>query len=293
MPGAVFFSITLKIPFSCGTEVLILLFYSCPEHGEKVIKIFIFALLIAALPAALPGQVNTEVYRKDYQADGLYNTFGLMLGYRSGNSDDARAGTSFRSDLVAGSWHSMLIGSYEYGSALNVKNTNKGFLMVRFMRDLTRILEGEAYGQREFNEFINLNDRKLAGAGLRFNLDKILFDADSGCRRSFAVGASLMFEREDVKIPAGVKSIDRLRSSNYVSLQFDFPGRWAARVVTYFQIAPAQSYDYRLLSEGGMTFRLTNSFSMGINFKDRFDNDPPKGIGCNDFEINNSISFKF
>ena len=129
-----------------------------------------FGLLITCCPP-LAAQVNIftgETMKQMQLESGWYNSINLDLTYRSGNSDLLTTRTRFRSDYLTKMYHSFVFGSLQQGRKDDVFFVNKGMAHARIIRSLTQHVLVESFIQKQFNESILLNDRNLAGGGVRF-----------------------------------------------------------------------------------------------------------------------------
>lgn len=252
-------------------------------------------IILCLLCGQLYSQVNTEALRKGDLDNGAYYTVSTSFSYSSGNSDYLKLNTGARIDFLNNSFYSFLIGNYQRGIAGtdNEVFINKGFMHLRMMQLLLRNLSGEVFGQKEFNDFINLNDRNLLGAGLRINFVRETENdsAKSKSDISATIGLGLMWEYENYSNPARTTRL--IRSTNYFSVGWQFDSRANLKIINYFQPALENFSDYRILSEGRLSFKLAKSVTFRTVLNFRYDNDPQEGIEKHDLDILNGISVTF
>ncbi|MEP7220820.1 MAG: DUF481 domain-containing protein [Bacteroidota bacterium] len=250
------------------------------------------ALLIPLLLAAtaVSAQVNTEFLRRDSVRSGLHAQAGFSLAYQSGNSNFLTLAANGRIDWHAEALYTFLVANYERGRNDNDLFQNDGFLHLRLVYTLDSAVKLELFAQKEFNDFILLHDRELAGGGVRLRVFQVV--GDSGALASLSVGVGGMFESELVDDPDLVRT-SLFRSTNYLSFLWRINGQVGLNAVGYYQPALSRIADYRLLGEGGVAVALSNLLSLTINVHYRFDNEPPVGVRRFDLGITNGLAVQF
>ncbi|MDB5032867.1 MAG: hypothetical protein JWQ98_108 [Chlorobi bacterium] len=246
------------------------------------------ALLLVATAAA--AQVNTEFLRRDSVRNGLHGQLGFTLAYQSGNSNFLTLAANGRIDWHAGALYTFLVANYERGRNDNDLFQNDGFLHLRLVYTLDSAVKLELFAQKEFNDFILLHDRQLAGAGVRLRVFQTV--GDSGALASLNVGVGGMFESELVDDPGLVRT-SLVRSTNYLSFLWRINSRLGLNAVGYYQPALSRRADYRLLGEGGLAVALSDLLALTINVHYRFDNEPPVGVRRFDLGITNGLAVQF
>lgn len=249
-------------------------------------------ILFAAFTFSGSAQVDTEAYRKYSLEPGLFNTMALNLGYNSGNTNFIKIKAAYRADYYAGDFYSFLIGNLEYKEGNEELITNKGFVHLRLIYNAAELFHPELFLQKEFNKFILLKDRNLAGAGARLHLINVNPVADSLSKINFYLGIGAMYEEETYSSEP-FASTSLLRSTNYVNFIWEIDKRTEFNIVTYFQVNVARFKDFRILCNTGLKFKIIEKLKFIVNMSLRFDNEPIWGVKKYDFELNNGISFEF
>jgi hypothetical protein len=237
----------------------------------------------------LHAQVNTETMRRDGMEPGMHHRIAAHLEFHSGNSDFLSTGASYRLDLLEGNLYSFLVASYDRRSSDKELSANEGFTHLRFIYTLDSLFRPEIFAQKEFNEFILLRDRNLIGGGLRL---RPLAIRDSSGSFILFVGIGGMYETEQVATTPEERT-QLFRSTNYLSLQGRIGTSLHITVTGYYQIAPARTDDFRILTEGEMGIRLTDILSFVVSTRYRRDNLPPAGVKNYDFRVKNGLAVTF
>ncbi|MFP4545102.1 MAG: DUF481 domain-containing protein [Candidatus Kapaibacterium sp.] len=252
-------------------------------------KIFLLILLFVSV-GALKAQVNTESLRKDEAGEGFYQIINFKFGLNDGNSEYLELGAGLRSDYYSGKFYSFLTGNLSYKQGEENTLVSKGFLHLRGIYRFHDILYSEAFFQEEFNEFILLINRELAGAGLRINAISV---ADTGNPMlDVFTGTGIMYESEHLNLNPNTVT-DIIRSTNYLSVDWKSGELLSLQSVTYYQFAFEDLNNYRILNESSFNISLSENFIFNVKFEYRFDNQPPSGLEKYDLSLYNGITVKF
>ena len=243
-------------------------------------------------------QVNifdAETARQMELGAGWYNNIALNLTAHAGNTDLLTLKTRFRSDYLAEKYHLFIMGNLHQGSKDSKSFINKALIHLRGIRSVSQDLAVETFVQKQFNDFIRLQDRNLVGGGFRIApLGKV---AKSESDKSFNlyIGIGLMWEDEVINDDSSEAKIESniIRSTNYVTWTWRIDERLTSAATGYYQFQPASLSDYRILFEGSIGFRLTKKLGLTTWVGFRYDNEPPTNVKKHDLEIVNGFNFTF
>ena len=132
-------------------------------------------------------QINTETLRGDHATPGISQNLNLSFAYISGTSKIIFLNASYRLDYTAKSnWYGFFETKYEraFDKESQEKFSNRGFGHLRAVRQVASNIQVEGFLQKEFNYFIDLENRELIGGGFRFNPFKQFFIANSSVFQS-------------------------------------------------------------------------------------------------------------
>ena len=255
-----------------------------------MLKHFTAVILFFCLYQITISQVNTELMRKGSEPAGFSNSISLDLGYKSGNSNYANLKAGVRSDYHSEAVYSFLSASLEYKEGSEKLITHKGFAHLRAVYKLTPYIRPEVFVQKEFNKFISLNDRNLAGIGARLPLITPGPADSTGPDFEIYGGLGLMYEYELFKTD---EKTELIRSTNYVNLSWNIDSRVSILFITYYQFDIQHISDYRLLNDTKLSFSLNDYLAFSFNINYRYDNEPLPGIENYDIGITNGIVINF
>ena len=239
-------------------------------------KVIVLTLLHIS---SLFSQVNTEGMRGDNQSPGVQHSMELDFAYISGNTEIVELNGSYRADYVSSSnWYGFLIWKYDRAFEKSKEDfTYKGFGHLRITKPFLARTDVEGFVQKEFNHFIDLENRELAGVGLRVNLYKEIF-----------LGSGFMSETEEYQnLP---QEHNFIKSTNYLNYTIKFLEIFEIQNILYYQFKLEKLEDYRILWDGKLTILGLKGISFHINCHYRYDksaNNP------NYFEISNGLGFQF
>jgi|GEM_PF-1175601 len=272
----------------------------------------LFLLLTLLWAPMAQAQVNIEKIRTDPAEDGWSGSFSLGAAFTTGNIDFA--------DFTLGSFLAQRVGPHTTFLVTNgrfaAKRTQGDYLEapdttlwdedahysynalthLRYNYALTDDLALEAYTQYEFNEFLLLDRRVLAGTGIRYRVGQ-------GERGGFWFGTSAMMEAERLNPDSVAPSeeVDQLywRWSNYgtTKLTIGEDSSWLTTI--YYQPRIDSFDDFRVVAETGLGFALTETFSFSVDARLRHDSAPPAtadGVAevlPTDISVKNSISVEW
>ncbi len=261
----------------------------------RYLSIHSIVLCTLSLTSLLSAQVNTEALRREDLAPGLSTILGADLGCIAGNSNLLQLKSNLRFDYRKGGNHFFLVTQYQRGST-DTLFINKGFAHLRGVKSLSPRLQVEGFVQREFNKFINLEDRQLAGGGVRIMWLQREVSSEKPPPLQLNTGIGLMWERERIDttgLGTGEEPVfGIIRSTNYLVVQWKVDDRLTLFSTTYYQVDPRRPSDYRILWEGSLGVTLTKRLSLTLNLDLRYDSEPPTGIKHYDLEITNGVSYR-
>ncbi|MBE0654070.1 MAG: DUF481 domain-containing protein [Bacteroidales bacterium] len=240
----------------------------------------------------LYSQVNTEKFRKFSDKEGFLFNSGFRFGYSGGNSEYVTVDGTFRLDYNGKKNDAFIVANYDYKESSATKVTNNGFLHLRGIHTMSEKMVMEAFLQQEFNEFLLLADRKLAGAGARMRVMDFTSNKDSlsGFVSNFGLG--MMFEHEVYEVGEGEKTIVTLnpfRVTSYLTLDWDISEMINAWGVVYYQPDIVKIHNFRSIVETGIEIWLIGKLFFTFDMSYRYNNEPVGDVKNYDITIKNGL----
>lgn len=250
-----------------------------------------FLLLVAGLSQ---GQVNTEKFRKYSDQKGFVFNTNFRFGLSQGNSEYISVDGTLRLDYNGKKNDAFIVGNYDYKETNDGKVVNKGFVHLRVVHPFSNRVAVEGFLQQEFNEFLLLRDRKLAGASLRTKIIDYVNEKDSLTNFSSNLGLGLMYEHEvyDVQDAEGlVIRKDPIRISSYLTIDWNISSRVNWWAVGYFQPNVEYFKDFRSIVETGVEIWVIGRLYFTVDFSYRYNNRPVGDVEHFDMTIKNGLRY--
>ncbi len=245
--------------------------------------------MLVTLGAAidLSAQVNIETQRPEDDQLGLSGSIELDLSRDSGNVDAVAVSIDSRTDVVRRRSRTFVLLQLDQAWEGGEQYLDEGLVHLRDVRRIDRRLIWESYAQIDFNTIRRLDLRWLAGGGIRLPLTR-----EPG---RFWYGSSLMFEHEELDLPAGAVhplTTDVLRWSNYLTLG----GKADALLwnwITYVQPRVDELGDYRILTEATIEVELSERLGWSFSIVGRYDSRPPDDVKRTDSSVASGLVVKW
>lgn len=174
-----------------------------------------------------------------------------------------------------------------YAEASGVKNSNKTYAHLRYIHTFVdkRTINWESFLQSETNEFTKINERFLAGGGLRFHL----LDASLG---NAYIGTGAFYEHIDYSTQTD-RSEDNLRLNLYISYDKDLTEDSQFALVGYYQPRVDAIDDYIVSSAAQLKVRVYEKLFLSFKVNYNYDSKPAVGVKKEDFSQLTSLIYKF
>ena len=239
-------------------------------------------LIIILFATHAYAQVNTEKYRAREDFRGFTGYFELSGTFKTGNTEETEADLDARLDWKLDVMDNFVIFQSESEWIDGQRFTNELLVHMRNVIHLTPKLRTEIFVQTNFDKTVLINNRELFGAGLRYKV----FDFDEAY---ISLGTAYMFEHENYDLPSNAihpNDVKVFRWSNYVSSLIRLKNGIEISSVVYYQPIPDNFSDVRVLNESNLNVSLASFLSLTVNFKVRYDSEPPDGIKDTDTKTN-------
>ncbi len=251
----------------------------------KALSILLSAFLMPGAHAI----VNIEEMRDQQQAGGLTGNASLSISGDSGNTSKSNVSASSQLFWQHGDITKLIAASYRYGEDSRNRNTNKGFIHLRYIKQQTPTRALEVFTQAARNEFSRLSLRTLLGAGTRLTLHK-----NSHNFIHLGIGAFYLKETLETRSSLSDDGTEKFwRGNFYLALHYQINEQ--ARIVstTYYQPALDNGSDFRVLEEGSLKIKLTEALDFKLTLELTHDNKPPQAVEKTDLNYKTGIEYRF
>lgn len=174
--------------------------------------------------------------------------------------------------------------TYDVAKIEGTNYTNRFFNHTRYNYNFhKKIYVGEAFFQVMSNDFLDVDNRTLAGAGLRIRLI-------NKPKLSLHFGFISMYEFERLMDSSATESF---RSSDYLSLVYNLNDRINILAAVYYQPRYDNFKDYRVYNSFMADFKITKNLHYSIVLNILYDEFPAPGIKNTVYSNTNKLTFKF
>ncbi|MBX3016352.1 MAG: DUF481 domain-containing protein [Bdellovibrionaceae bacterium] len=227
---------------------------------------YILALTVTVTVLASPAWafINIESVRMGTK-DPFVGKAQLLL---SGNGGNTNKSTAAFSSVNIRRWSNsefLALIDYNYETTNSARNVNNGRLHLRQTFASREVLAYEFFVQNEFDEFQNLNARRLAGANLRHEIFRDETNA-------FFLGTGLFYEDEDYKL---VEDRYGTRGNLYLSYTEKITEALQGSATIYYQPSLSRANDYRIRLQSGLHVRMTERFAVNLEFELKHESNLP------------------
>ena len=220
---------------------------------------------------------------------GFSGNISGSLSSKSGNTDKKEYTVGLRLQFDQGSdylvWGAF---TYDYGESAGVKNEDRLYGHVRGIAALDgNEWCGEAYVQSEQDDFKDIKERSLAGAGIRWRF----FDSQVWGKGYAGLGG--FAEKIDYSHPLLNPSENNGRFNSYVAYTKKFPEGPKLSYVGYYQPKFDESSDYVTSQTAELIVPVFGRLSLSLVAKYLYDSVPAIGIEKRDTEYTTNIVWEF
>ncbi len=258
----------------------------------KIYKPFLAVIvtLVLLCPNIAEGQINTEKYRK-YLSEGTGFIFNLSATFtaKAGNTEYTAYRGTGRLDYNGKKFDTFIIGNFEFKNTASEKVENQGFVHWRGITQVANRTTWEVFLQRQYDEFIDLNSRNLAGTGIKYRVVELVSKGDSAKTLDINASAGLMYETEEYAVDNGKVSKYLWRSTNFISVDWLIKDKLNLTGVVYFQPAFNNLSNYRIASDVGFEVAIAKSLHFITEISLRYNNIPITDVKKYDFSIQNGL----
>ncbi len=189
----------------------------------------------------------------------------------------------------------LLINDLKYTGARNSTYSNFGMMHLRYAyRIANSAWKWESYAQVQYNQLLLQKIRSLVGSGFRAKILDIGSKEGGFNKRAVRLfgGTSLFYEYEEVNFSdRPIEFNNDVRWSTYISSYLNFK-HFEFTSSTYIQPNIAHFSDFRVSGDYTLLFRITDPFSIKINFSHFYDTAPPETVIPHTFSVSAGFVYK-
>lgn len=246
-------------------------------------------LFVSGFPLITMAIVNMDALHFDDKKDSFNASIDLKVSGASGNSDSEKTALDAQFNWNAKKSINLALFGYQYGESNGVNNINKSFVHYRYIHQLTKTMDWEAFSQLETNEFTRLSYRGLIGTGVRFSF------ANSEAHKAFS-GVGGFYSREETEFTSGLTDdgVEEFSRANFYLLsKYKVKPTVSLSNVLYYQPRFSDFSDYRALLETKFDFKINKELSFRLSLNIEHDSQPSQSVEETDISYMTGILFNF
>ncbi len=246
----------------------------------KFIKIVFLLCYINSLKAQV---VNIENKRFLKDTNGFVGNANFNFSINQNVKQVVTVGVNIHTQYLHNKHRIFAISDLLFIKAGDNNFVNAGYQHLRYNYKMVNKITLEAFAQAQYNLALLLNERFLAGTGLRFKLIK------KENIRLYA-GSLYMYEYQNQNNDSIMEFNSRISSYFTININFkniDFV------TTTYYQPNINEIQDYRIANDSAFELKINKflNFRAGINLL--YDTRQPIGVPALTYILRNGIGFKF
>ena len=256
--------------------------------GTKIGRLCAILILAVGLPGLATAQIlNVEQLRGEADSTGWGGMVGVDVSVEKYRDRVIKVENSSGVYYTSRKHNYILLSNLEFVNVDQESVINSGHIHFRSTFWNRNNLSPEAFVQYQYNNNLGLNNRVLAGAGLRYRiLNKGPITA--------TFSSALMSETERWK-PVEGEIVEQtfLKSTSNLAVRGQLTEDASLLVIGYYQARPAHFFKPRATLESQLRIRLGRVASLGISFSMTHDAAPVIDIPKLTYELKNGLIFTF
>ena len=254
------------------------------QFKSVIAILFIGLFTITDIHAQL---LNVERIRSDADTVGWHGDIGFDFSVNRLNDRVIRLRNSANTSYNSLNHTYLLLTSLELVNVDGTSLVSSGYFHLRsqFVRD--RTLSPEFFLQYQYNANLGLDNRSLAGGGIRYNFLQRE-------RLTGSLFSGVMFEHEVWSL-AGDESVTNnfLKSTSNIGLTGYINPQTRLILIGYYQARPDRFFESRATLESQLNVRISRFVSIAVSFTMTYDTDPVIDIPELTYVLQNGLLINF
>ena len=230
-------------------------------------KYFSLLFFLVLYSLQLHAITNIESIRLVDPEDGLKGRIGVSLGGQSGDKEKERRSLNFRLDYTTGKNNVLAIYSSSFEKTNDATSSDEDFGHLRYTRGLTDVLSFEFFGQYQYDRFLLMEKRSLAGGGLRYLIER------NERKWSFYCGLGAYHTREEFS-DESIPSEHYERYNSYISGGWKITEGVVASNTLYYQPRTDDTSDVYAFNAFQLSIAMAASMKLNLNHLYAYDSEP-------------------
>ncbi|PWN08234.1 DUF481 domain-containing protein [Rhodohalobacter mucosus] len=249
------------------------------------ISVLIPILFLAITFPATAQVLNVEQVRADSDTTGWVGELGFDLSLNKFNDRVLKTGGEANASYFSHLHQYILLTQLDIVTVDGNPLVSDGYSHLRATLLRKKPLSPELFTQYQYNNNLDLKNRALAGAGVRYNF--LNGESISG---SFSTGLMAEYEEWELSDTETVENTFLKSTSNLV-IRGQLNPQASLTLIGYYQARPDRFFEPRVTSENRLTLRISERLSFRVNFTLMYDTDPVIDVPNLTYELKNGLVF--
>lgn len=247
------------------------------------ISVILFLSAFFTLPELNAQLLNVERIRIDPDTTGWKGDIGIDLSFNQLNDRVIRLSNTLNIAYQTDRHIHTALSSFDLVNVDGRALVSGGYLHFRSKLMNRKTVSPELFLQFQYNENLGLNNRSLAGSGLRYAFL-------NRSRLSGGLFTGLMFEHEQWGL-RGEQEVVRnlLKSTNSINLTYEISADTRLFLIGYYQFRPDKPLAPRAILDSEFNIRISEILSLSLTFNISYDTAPVIEIRELTYELKNAL----
>jgi len=243
-------------------------------------------ILVLAIISPLRAQVlNVEQVRADSDTTGWIGELGFDFSLNKFNDRVLKTGGEANASYFSRLHQYILLSQLDIVSVDGNSLVSDGYAHLRATFLRANSFSPELFAQHQYNNNLGLQNRALAGAGVRYT-----FLSRQHLSGSFSTGLMAEFEEWGLGDNETVENTFLKSTSNLV-IRGQLNPQASLTLIGYYQARPGRFFEPRATSENRLTLRISERLSFRVGFTMTYDTDPVIDVPNLTYELKNGLVF--
>ena len=254
---------------------------------RQFIKTLIFISLFIISPALHAQLLNVESVRVNSDSAGWNGSLEFDLSLNRYNEDVFEFTNASNLSYFSKRHAYMLLNKLKFVNLNGNSLISSGYIHLRSTFSRKEKLSPELFLQYQYNNNLGLNNRALAGAGIKYRF----YRSDNW---QASISTALMGEYEEWQLndQASIEN-EFLKSTSNISLRGKISETARFKLIGYYQARPDKFFKARSILESGLQMDLSKRVAVSINFVASYDAAPIIDIPNLTYELSNGFLIRF
>lgn len=254
------------------------------DHFYNVIFLLSFLILSPSIHAQL---LNVESVRTNADTTGWYGELEFDLSLNHYNEDVFEFTNESNLSYFSEDHAYMLLNKLKFVNLDGNSLISSGYVHLRSTFSRKEKLSPELFLQYQYNNNLGLNNRALAGAGIKYR-----FYRSNNWQASISTALMAEYEEWQLNDQASIEN-EFLKSTSNISLRGKLSETARFRLIGYYQARPDRFFKARSILESGLQMDLSKRVAVSINFVASYDAEPIIDIPNLTYELSNGFLIRF